>query len=103
MVSGNATIITLLLTDGLAIAIVVALSVRAWQRREPGSALVLAVILLSILAAVLKASSIQFTWGGWEFDPNSIYHVAQIPGICLLLIAIQRRADAMKEHPLMSR
>ena len=97
VVSGNATISTLMLTEGLAMAIVVALWLRAWQENQPGGGLVLAAILLSMLAASMKASSAHFTLGGWEFDPNSIYHVAQMPGIYLLLIAIQRRADAM-EH-----
>lgn len=81
-------------------AIVVALWVRAWQNEQPGGGLVLAAIFLSLLAAALKVSSVQFTLGAWEFDPNSIYHLAQMPGICLMIIAIQRRADAMEEQPL---
>ena len=100
VISGNATITTLLLTEGLAMAIVVALWVRAWQNEQPGGGLVLAAILLSMLAAALKASSAHFTLGGWEFDPNSIYHIAQMPGIYLLLIAIHRRADAMEVKSL---
>ena len=76
--------------------IVVALWVRAWQEKQPGGSLILAAILLSMLAAAMKASGAQFTLGGWEFDPNSIYHIAQIPGLYLLLVAIQRRADTME-------
>ena len=53
-----------------------------------------------MLAAALKASSIHFTMGGWEFDPNSPYHVAQMPGLFLLLIAIQRRSDTAGEAPV---
>ena len=100
VVSGNATITTLMLTEGVAMAIVVALWVRAWQKEQPGGGLVLAAIFLSLFAAALKASGAQFTLGGWQFDPNSIYHLAQMPGIFLMLIAIQRRADAMEEQPL---
>ncbi len=100
VVSGNATITTLLLTEGVAMAIVVALWVRAWRNNQPGGGLVLGAIFLSMLAAALKVSSAQFTLGGWEFDPNSIYHVAQMPGICLMLLAIHRRADAMEEKSL---
>ena len=100
VVSGNATVITLLLTEGLAMAIVVGLWVRAWRKEQPAVNLVLAAIMVSMLAAALKASSAQFALGGWEFDPNSIYHIAQMPGIFLLLIAIQRRADAMEERPI---
>ncbi len=103
VVSGNATITILLLTEGVAMAIVVALWVSAWQKEQPGGGLVLAAILLSMFAATLKVSGAQFTLGGWEFDPNSIYHVAQMPGICLILIAILRRADAAEGRPMRQR
>ena len=70
-----------------------------FQRTEdqPAVGLVLAAKMVSMLAASLKASSIHFTMGGWEFDPTSLYHVAQMPGLFLLLIAIQRRSDAAGE------
>jgi len=73
-----------------------------FQRTEdrPAVGLVLAAIMVSMLAAALKASSIYFTIGDWEFDPNSLYHVAQMPGLFLLLIAIQRRSDAAVEAPV---
>lgn len=73
-----------------------------FQRTEdqPAVGLVLAAIMVSMLAAALKASSIHFTMGGWEFDPNSPYHVAQMPGLFLLLIAIQRRSDTAGETPV---
>ena len=100
VVSGNASVTTLLLTEGLAMAIVLALWVHAWQKEQPGVSLVLAAIVFSMLAAAVKASSVQFNMGGWEFDPNSLYHVAQMPGMLLLLIAIRRRADAMEKQYL---
>ena len=56
--------------------------------------------MVSMLAAALKASSIHLTMGDWGFDPNSLYHVAQMPGLFLLLIAIQRRSDAAGEAPV---
>lgn len=70
-----------------------------FQRTEdqPAVGLILAAKMVSMLAAALKASSIHFTMGGWEFDPTSLYHVAQMPGLFLLLIAIQRRSDAAGE------
>ena len=72
------------------------------QRTEdqPAVGLVLAAIIVSMLAAALKASSIHFTIGDWAFDPNSLYHVAQMPGLFLLLIAIHRRSDAAGEAPV---
>lgn len=48
----------------------------------------------------LPLAVVPFTFGGWEFDSNSIYHVAQMPGIFIKLIAIQRRADAVGEQPV---
>ena len=73
-----------------------------FQRTEdqPAVGLVLAAIMVSMLAEALKASSIHFTMGGWEFEPNSPYHVAQMPGLFLLLIAIQRRSDTAGETPV---
>ena len=62
--------------------------------------LVLAAIMVSMLAAALKASSIHFMMGDWEFDHNSLYHVAQMPGLFLLLIAIQHRSHAKSEAPV---
>lgn len=49
----------------------------------------------------LPLAVVLFTIGGWEFDSNSIYHVAQMPGIFIMLIAIQRRADAVGEQPVL--
>ena len=60
----------------------------------------MAIIMVSMLAAALKASSIHFTMGGWEFDASSLYHVVQMPSLFLLLIAIQRRSDAAGEVPV---
>ncbi|MBO20504.1 MAG: hypothetical protein CL732_08205 [Chloroflexi bacterium] len=96
-VTGNATVATLVITEGLAMGIVIAIWVRAWQEGQPGSGLFLAAISLSILAASLKAAGVQFTLGGWEFDPNSIYHMAQMPGLCLLLYATLLRSDNVQQ------
>ncbi len=67
--------------------------------RTSGVELVLAAFMVSLFAAALKASSLQFTLGSWEFDANSIYHLAQIPGLFLLLAAIQRRAGILEDQP----
>jgi len=99
VVSGNATVITLMLTEDLAMFLVIALCLHAWQKEQPRVGLVLAAIMVSMLAAALKAPSMHFTMGGWEFDPNSLYHVAQMPGLFLLLIAIQRRAAVTDAVP----
>ena len=93
VVSGNSSVLTLMLTEGLAMALVVGLWVYAWQKNQPAVGLVLGAIIVSIFAAALKASDLQFTLAGMAFDSNSLYHLAQMPGLLLLLIAIQRRAD----------
>ena len=99
VVSRNATVITLILTEGLAMALVIGLWVRAWQKEHPGVGLVLATFMVSLFAAALKTSSLPLTLGIWEFDPNSIYHLAQIPGLFLLLAAFQRRAGVLEDQP----
>ena len=98
VVSGNATVVTFVLTEGLTMALVIGLWVYAWQKEQPGVGLFLAAIMVSLFAA-LKASGLGFTLGGWEFDPNSLYHLAQIPGLFLLLAAIQRRAAVLEDQP----
>ena len=94
-----ATVITPILTGGLVMALVILLWVRAWQEEQPEVGLVLAAIMVSLFAAALKTSSLQFTLGSWEFDPNSIYHLAQIPGLFLLLAGSQRRAGVLEDPP----
>ena len=54
--------------------------------------------ILALIAAASKASGLQFTLG-WEFDPNSIYHPAQIPGLFLLLAAIRHGSGAADGQP----
>lgn len=99
VVTGNATVLTLILTEGLAMALVIGLWVHAWHKAQPGVGLVLAAIMISVIAAALKASGLQFTLGGWEFDPNSLYHMAQMPGLFLLLVAVRHRSDVMEGQP----
>ena len=72
VVSRNATVITLMVTEGLAMVLVIALWLHAWQKEQPAVGLVLAAIIVSMLADVIKASSVPFTLGGLEFDPNSL-------------------------------
>ena len=99
VVSGNSSVLTLMLTEGLAMALVVGLWLYAWRESQPEVGLVLGAILISTLAALLKASHLQFTMVGVEFDPNSLYHLVQMPGLFLLLIAIQRRPDTTIAPP----
>ena len=89
VVLGRATIPTLLITEGLAMTMVVLLWLHAWRLEQPGVALVLVAIGASVLAAVVRGSSVHVTLG-WEFDTNALYHLAQMPGIILLYVAVRR-------------
>ena len=74
VILGRATITTLLITEGLAMTMVVLLWLYAWRLEQPGVALVLAAIGASVLAAAVRGSSVHVTLG-WEFDPNALYHL----------------------------
>ena len=89
VVLGQATISTLLITEGLAMIMVVLLWLHAWRLEQPGVALVLVAIGASVLAAGVRGSSVHVTLG-WEFDTNALYHLAQMPGIILLYVAVRR-------------
>ena len=88
-VLGRATIPTLLITEGLAMAMVVLLWLHAWRLEQPGVGLVLIAIGASLLAAVVRGSSVHVTLA-WEFDSTALYHLAQMPEIILLYIAVKR-------------
>ena len=89
VVLGRATIPTLLITEGLAMIMVVLLWLHAWRLEQPGVGLVLVAIGASVLAAVVRGSSVQITLA-WEFDSTALYHLAQMPGIILLYVAVRR-------------
>ncbi len=96
---GRATVSTLVITEGLVMIMVVLLWVLAWRLGQPGVGLILVAIGASILAAGVRGSSLHVTFAGWEFDPTALYHLAQMPGLVLLYIAIQRRARAVDLGP----
>lgn len=89
VILGRATITTLVITEGVAMLMVVLLWLHAWRLEQPGVALVLLAILASVLAAGVRGSSAHITLG-WEFDANALYHLAQMPGIILLYVAVRR-------------
>ncbi len=96
---GRATVSTLVITEGLVMITVVVLWMHAWRLGQPGVGLILVAIGASILAAGVRGSSLHVTFAGWEFDPTALYHLAQMPGLVLLYIAIQRRAKAVDLRP----
>ena len=88
-VLGRATIVTLLITEGLAMTVVVLLWLHAWRLEQPGAGLILIAIGASLMAAVVRGSSLHVTLA-WEFDSTALYHLAQMPGIILLYVAVKR-------------
>jgi hypothetical protein len=65
------------------------LGIWAWAgwRGEPGSRMVLLAIFLSGGAGLFRFLPVGFHLG-WEWDNSSIYHVAQMPGLVALYLAI---------------
>ena len=95
---GEAAITTLLYVESLTMAAVIGLWVYAALKGQRGSRLMLAAILASGGAAVLRFAPISFHLG-WEWDPDSLYHVAQVPGLVLLYLAL-RRLPAVRGHAI---
>ncbi|MSQ11314.1 MAG: hypothetical protein EXR48_01230 [Dehalococcoidia bacterium] len=103
VVLGHASIVTLMITEGLAMLMALGLWGHAWRMRQPAVALVILAIGSSVVAGVVRGTGVEFTASGWEFDTNSLYHLAQMPGIVLLFIAVQRRTQAGEPRTLTPR
>ncbi len=97
---GEAAITTLLYVESLTMAAVIGLWIYAALKGQRGSRLMLAAILASGGAAVLRFAPLGFHLG-WEWDPDSLYHVAQVPGLVLLYLAL-RRLPAGPAHELVA-
>lgn len=93
---GRATIGTLLITEGLVMVMVVLLWVHAWRLGYPRVGIVLVAIVTSMLAGAVRGSSLHLDFAGWEFDTNALYHLAQMPGVVLLYMAVRQPAPALE-------
>ena len=89
---GQASIGTLMITEGLAMIIVLFLWTYAWRQGHKGVGLVLVAITASVVAGVVRGVPVSFFIGGWEVDEQALYHVAQMPGLALLYIGLRRLA-----------
>ena len=85
---GNTAITTFLYLESLTMAAVIGLWLYGAWKRQPGADLMLAAILLSGGAALFRFSGLHFH-AGWEWDPDSIYHIAQVPGLLALYLALR--------------
>ena len=67
---GRASVPTLLVTEGLAMLMIVGLWLHAWGQAHPGSGMVLTAIFVSILAAAARGGDASFTMGGLGVRPQ---------------------------------
>ena len=93
---GRATLTTLVITEGLTMIMVLVLWAHAWRIGQPGVGLVMVAIVASMAAGAVRGSGIHGAFGGWEFDPDALYHLAQMPGLAFLYVALRRRAHALE-------
>ena len=87
---GYASTGTLLITEGLAMIIILFLWAYTWRQGHAGVGLVLVAIAVSVAAGVVRGVPVSFFLGGWEIDEQSLYHVAQMPGLALLYFGLRR-------------
>jgi len=81
--------------EGLALLFVLSLYLRlAFIRHRPGSGLLAAGVLVTLLAAALQASPVSFTLV-LTFDHNGIFHLVQLPGIALLVAGVRRSVTTL--------
>jgi hypothetical protein len=74
-------------------AAIVALWGKALRTRLPGSGWIVAAMALSGAAAIFKSGVVSFQLG-WDWDANSLYHLAQLPGLVVLYFGVQRLRPA---------
>jgi hypothetical protein len=74
-----------------ALALIFALVVYAVlaSRDRPGAALVAAALAISIVAAVIQATSLSLTIV-WELDHNGLFHLVQLVGVLVLLAGLRQ-------------
>ena len=87
---GYASTGTLMVTEGLAMIIILFLWAYTWRQGHAGVGLVLAAIAASVAAGGVRGIPVSFFLGGWEVDEQSLYHVAQMPGLALLYFGLRR-------------
>lgn len=86
---GLASISTLLWLESVAMAAILLLWLRGVRRKLPGSRAILLAAGLSGAAALFRLLPIEFRLG-WDWDPESLYHIAQVPGLVAFVAAIHQ-------------
>lgn len=85
--SGRAGIGSILLCEGVTMLAVLALWGIAAHRRHPLAGPVILAVLASGVAGAVRAAP-EGVSGAVGLDPTSLYHLAQIPGMVLLYVAV---------------
>ncbi len=109
---GGGSISSLLYLESVTMAAVVVIWAMAFRRKMPGSGTLLTAIVLSGGAAIVRAIPVRFV-ASWEWNSDSLYHIAQIPGLVAMLIGAQRlpaivqgarrKAERVRERPAWQR
>jgi hypothetical protein len=94
---GHAGIQAILLCEGVTMAAVLSLWGLALHEGHPRARAVIIAIAASMGAAILRA----IPWGDLPLglDGNAVYHLAQIPGVILLYLAVRDPAPAHAPAP----
>lgn len=87
---GGGSISSLLYLESITMTAVVAIWIVAFRRKIPGGGVMLSAIVLSGGAAIVRALPARFFALGWEWNSDSLYHIAQIPGLVAMLIGARR-------------
>lgn len=91
--AGHAGVEAILLCEGVTMVAIIGLWVHATWRRVAIAPAVLVALLASGAAGAFRAAPAGLT-DALGLDPISLYHLAQIPGLVLLALAVARVARA---------
>jgi uncharacterized protein DUF6962 len=88
-IAGHAGIEAILSCEGVTMAAVLWLWGLALRRGHPRARAVIVALVASMLAAAVRGAPYPDLGGGWTHD--AFYHLAQIPGLVLLYLAVRDR------------
>jgi len=88
-VAGYGGLTTFFYLESVSMIAVLGIWLYGWSRGQPGASLLLAAIFASGTAAIFRFLPVSIE-AGWNWDPNAIYHIAQIPGLLVLYYGLQR-------------
>jgi hypothetical protein len=99
--TGHASILAIMWSESLTMASVLGLWIWAWRRGHPSGRAMLVAIGVSIAAAMFRLVPGAAALVG--LDPDSAYHLGQIPGMVLLFRAVARTRRPPEAAHLLTR